>query len=61
MLPFRTPLTTVIGKPIPVEKIENPTPADIDHYHELYKNALLDLHERWRMRVGETTKLKIIA
>ncbi len=61
MLPFRTPLTTVIGNPIRVEKCEHPTPQIIDHYHELYKTALLDLHERWRMRVGETTKLKIIA
>ena len=61
MLPFRTPLTTVIGKPIPVEKNEHPTPADIDRYHELYKAALLDLHDRWRLRLGETTRLRIIA
>ncbi len=61
MLPFRTPLVTVIGKPIPVEKNENPTPEQVDHYHALFKAALLDLHERWRVKVGETQKLKIIA
>jgi hypothetical protein len=61
MLPFRTPLVTVVGKPIIVEKNENPTPEMVDHYHALFKTALLDLHERWRVKVGETQKLKIIA
>jgi 2-acylglycerol O-acyltransferase 2 len=61
MLPFRTPLVTVVGKPIPVEKNDNPTPELIDHYHSFFKTALLDLHERWRVRVGETQKLRIIA
>lgn len=61
LLPFRRPLTTVIGKPIPVKRIANPTAADIDGYHELYKAALLALHERWRVKVGENTRLRVIA
>lgn len=61
LLPFRRPLTTVIGKPIPVTRIAHPTTADIDHYHEVYKSALLALHERWRVKVGENTRLRVIA
>ena len=60
ILPFRRPVTTVCGKPIPVEKAE-PTKELIAHYHNLYKTALLDLHNRWRLKVGETTILKVIA
>jgi 2-acylglycerol O-acyltransferase 2 len=61
ILPFRKPITTVVGKPIPVEHIKEPTQEQIDHYHELYKAALLALHEKWRVKVGETQRLRIIA
>ena len=61
LLPFRKPIVTVMGKPIPVVQCDKPTPEMIAHYHELYKTALLDLHKRWRIKVGETTELKIIA
>ncbi len=78
LLPFRVPLTTVIGKPIPTKKNPNPSQEEITHYHtcvgtsslfvtdltslrRLYKEALLALHERWRIKVGETTRLRVIA
>lgn len=33
LLPFRVPLTTVIGKPIPTKKNPNPSQEEITHYH----------------------------
>ncbi|KAL0487084.1 2-acylglycerol O-acyltransferase [Acrasis kona] len=44
LLPRRVPLTTVVGKPIPVPKIKEPTDADIEKYHNIYKEKLLELY-----------------
>ncbi|GMR58729.1 hypothetical protein PMAYCL1PPCAC_28924, partial [Pristionchus mayeri] len=44
-MPFRKPLNTVIGKPIPVEKTENPTQEKIDELHSLYIERLTELYE----------------
>jgi hypothetical protein len=32
-MPFRKPITVVIGGPVSVNKIENPTPEDVDWCH----------------------------
>jgi 2-acylglycerol O-acyltransferase 2 len=40
LVPFRKPLTVVVGSPISVEKIENPTTEDIANYHNKYVAAL---------------------
>ena len=47
-LPKRRPLTTVVGKPIHVSKVKEPTQKQIDELHELYINelkALFDQHK----------------
>jgi hypothetical protein len=47
-LPKQRPLTTVVGKPIPVCKVKEPTQKQIDELHELYINelkALFDQHK----------------
>jgi hypothetical protein len=40
IVPRRKPITVVIGKPVPVPKIENPTPEDILDMHKKYVAAL---------------------
>ena len=53
MLPHRRPLTTVIGKPIPLPCLgPHPSSDDIDKYHALYIAELEALHERHK-RVHE--------
>jgi len=42
-LPLRKPLATVVGKAIPVEKVENPTQQQIDELHERYLGDLVQL------------------
>jgi hypothetical protein len=40
IVPRRKPITVVIGKPVPVPRIENPTPEDILDMHKKYVAAL---------------------
>lgn len=46
MLPHRIPLTTIIGKPIAIPKIENPTDEEVEKYHQLYVEHLKELFEK---------------
>ncbi len=58
LLPFRHPLVTVIGKPIQVPQLDNPTEEQgtrvaflielVSKYHELYVNALTRLYEEYK-------------
>lgn len=40
VIPYRRPLNIIVGKPIHVPIIENPTKSDIDHYQNLYIKEL---------------------
>lgn len=55
-VPYRRPIYTVVGKPIDVEKIENPTQEDIDKYHELYLKGLKDIFEKYKVELGDEYK-----
>lgn len=62
ILPFRKPLTTIVGKPIPLPKIENPSQDEIDKYHEIFKQELIDLFERNKEKydcLGSQAKLVV--
>lgn len=48
MLPHRETLTTVVGKPIPVEKNESFTPRDVDALHAQYVEAICSLYRRYQ-------------
>ena len=48
ILPLRTPLVTVIGTPIEIPKIENPTTEDLDKYHKLYVESLRKLYYSYK-------------
>lgn len=53
VLPFRKPITVVTGNPIYVkEKIPNPTPEQLDHYHRLYIEELKRLYYNNRQKYG---------
>lgn len=45
-------LETVIGNPIQLPKIPNPTQADIDKWHDHYIDKLVDLFERNKAKFG---------
>ncbi|XP_024427495.2 2-acylglycerol O-acyltransferase 3 [Desmodus rotundus] len=52
LLPFRKPITTVVGRPIPVPQCLHPTEEEVDHYHTLYMNALQQLFEEHKESCG---------
>uniref|UniRef100_A0A2K6FNV3 Acyltransferase n=2 Tax=Propithecus coquereli TaxID=379532 RepID=A0A2K6FNV3_PROCO len=61
-LPLSRPITTVVGEPLPIPKIENPDMKTVDKYHTLYINALHKLFERYKVECGfpENQELTII-
>ncbi|KAM9847187.1 2-acylglycerol O-acyltransferase 3b [Aulostomus maculatus] len=62
VLPYRTPITTVVGRPISVPKRVLPTEEEVNHYHKLYMDALTELFHENKMSVGlpEGHELRII-
>ncbi|XP_045895886.1 2-acylglycerol O-acyltransferase 3b isoform X2 [Micropterus dolomieu] len=61
-LPYKTPVTTVVGSPISVPKRVTPTEEEVDHYHRLYMEALAKLFHEHKVSCGiaESHKLQII-
>ncbi|CAD6192190.1 unnamed protein product [Caenorhabditis auriculariae] len=51
-LPFRKPIDTVVGAPIPVQKVEKPTREQIDELHQKYVHALSKLFNEHKGRFG---------
>ncbi len=47
-LPRRKQMVSVVGRPIPIPKIENPTHEEIDKYHKLYCEELLELFNKYK-------------
>lgn len=55
------PVVVVVGEPIPVPRIENPTPADIDKYHSQLLEQMQLLYDRHKASNGMAdVPLKII-
>jgi len=48
LLPYRKPITTVVGKPIKIPKISNPDEETINHWHTLYTNSLKELYDQYK-------------
>ncbi|XP_014691090.1 acyl-CoA wax alcohol acyltransferase 2 [Equus asinus] len=61
LLPYARPVTTIVGKPLPVPKIENPSQEMVAKYHALYIDALCKLFDQHKTRFGisETQELVI--
>lgn len=62
LLPFRTPINLVVGKPIYIrEKIENPSIDKINYYHSIYIAELQKLFEDNKALFGyQDTTLNIV-
>ncbi|XP_032286568.1 2-acylglycerol O-acyltransferase 3 [Halichoerus grypus] len=52
LVPFARPITTVVGRPIPVPQRPDPTEEEVDHYHMLYMEALEQLFEDHKESCG---------
>eukprot|EP00013_Stygamoeba_regulata_P029556 CAMPEP_0177648162 /NCGR_PEP_ID=MMETSP0447-20121125/10683_1 /TAXON_ID=0 /ORGANISM="Stygamoeba regulata, Strain BSH-02190019" /LENGTH=341 /DNA_ID=CAMNT_0019150789 /DNA_START=74 /DNA_END=1099 /DNA_ORIENTATION=- len=53
ILPQRRPLTAVVGAPIPLPKLENPSREQILKYHTIYVEALRQLFEDHREKYAQ--------
>ncbi|KAJ8342194.1 hypothetical protein SKAU_G00321220 [Synaphobranchus kaupii] len=62
VLPFRIPITTVVGSPISVPQVSCPPEEMVDHYHSLYMEALSQLFHTHKTSCGlsDTHQLQII-
>ena len=54
-VPYRKPITVVIGKPIPVEKVDSPSHEDVEKLHATYVQAVKDLYEEYNEKYGDTS------
>ncbi|KAJ8254747.1 hypothetical protein GJAV_G00196930 [Gymnothorax javanicus] len=52
LLPYRKPIHTVVGRPIPVVQTPSPSREDIDTLHELYMEGLHQLFEEHKANYG---------
>ncbi|GAB1600364.1 2-acylglycerol O-acyltransferase 1-like [Argonauta hians] len=52
ILPFRKPVNTVVGKPIDVPLIENPSKEEVEKIHTIYLKSLYELFEEYKGRYG---------
>ncbi|RHN41802.1 putative diacylglycerol O-acyltransferase [Medicago truncatula] len=60
-VPFKNPLYVVVGKPIQVEKIPEPTSEQVAKVHSEFVEALQELFERHKTQAGCTNlELKIV-
>jgi len=53
LLPHRRPITTVVGAPIDVPKIEKPTDEEVDEYHQKYLDSLKVLFDEWKEKLNQ--------
>lgn len=61
IMPYRRPVTTVVGSPIAVPQRIKPTEEEVDHYHRLYMEGLSTLFDEHKVSCGlsENHKLEI--
>ncbi|KAM8815864.1 diacylglycerol O-acyltransferase 2 isoform 1-T1 [Rhynchonycteris naso] len=52
LVPYSKPITTVVGEPITIPKLEHPTQQDIDLYHAMYMEALVKLFDKHKTKFG---------
>ncbi|XP_054979274.1 2-acylglycerol O-acyltransferase 1 [Sorex araneus] len=51
-VPYRTPIHTIVGRPIPVQQTENPSQEQIDELHRTYLEELGKLFEEHKGKYG---------
>ncbi|KAJ8266209.1 hypothetical protein GJAV_G00127740 [Gymnothorax javanicus] len=62
LLPYKVPVTTVVGSPISVPQVSCPSEEMVDHYHGLYMEALTQLFQTHKSSYGlsDSHQLQII-
>lgn len=53
-------LWTIVGKGIKMPVIPHPTQEQVDKYHKIYIEKLVELYDRWKGRCGGSEKLEIL-
>ncbi|XP_017888680.1 2-acylglycerol O-acyltransferase 2-like [Ceratina calcarata] len=64
ILPRRTPITVVVGSPIELPKIEEPTKEQINEYHEKFIKELVNLFETNKHKYienADSVKLELLS
>ncbi|XP_073412219.1 diacylglycerol O-acyltransferase 2-like [Dendrobates tinctorius] len=61
-IPYSRPITTVVGEPVTVPQIQDPSPEIVDRYHNMYKHSLLKLFNEHKTKygLGENAELHIL-
>lgn len=59
LLPHRTSIYTVVGKPIVVEKNVDPSSEDIDALHKVYMKELVKLFEENKVKYATDKNVKL--
>uniref|UniRef100_A0A3Q0T2D3 Acyltransferase n=1 Tax=Amphilophus citrinellus TaxID=61819 RepID=A0A3Q0T2D3_AMPCI len=54
LIPYRKPIHTVVGKPIPVTQTPSPSSEDIESLHKVYLQGLTELFEQHKQTYGLT-------
>ncbi|CAD5220369.1 unnamed protein product [Bursaphelenchus xylophilus] len=60
ILPFRRPIKTVVGAPIHVDRVENPTREQVDELHQKYVDELVKLFNQHKFDCGLTENDQIV-
>ncbi|NXY81605.1 MOGT2 acyltransferase, partial [Alcedo cyanopectus] len=50
LIPYRRPICTVVGKPIPVKRKQRPSKEEVDQVHQKYLNELSKLFEEHKAK-----------
>ncbi|XP_057605801.1 2-acylglycerol O-acyltransferase 2 [Hippopotamus amphibius kiboko] len=50
LMPYRRPITTVVGKPIEVQKTPHPSQEEVDELHQRYMKELSNLFEAHKLK-----------
>lgn len=53
LIPYRKPLNVVVGAPIQVDKVEDPSEGQINELHAKYVKALKDLYDNYNPVYGD--------
>ena len=59
LLPYRKPINVVVGAPIKVQKISNPSKEDVENMHTTYINELQKLYDKYNPIYGDV-KVKLV-
>ena len=59
LLPYRKPINVVVGAPIKVQKLSNPSKEDVENMHATYINELQKLYDKYNPIYGDV-KVRLV-